>query len=265
MTRKRRTLIKWVLAGLLVIVLLVALDVTLLALPQPFFPYRQEFGTLAVASDRPLPPDIGSVVVEVRMRAAAMEYPPGDLPYRVFICENERLYRLFALLVRRPSRTQGFVLSLPGNIYLNVTHIRRVALPDRGDLRHWRFQGDLADAVSHEVAHLSIGRGLDRLAAARLPVWKAEGYADYQTHRAAILADSTYSLADRIGTLLDDDLWIGAEHSRRLLRWQLMTEYLVGMRGLGLRGIADDAIVESDVYAEMIDWQRRMRARRGDG
>ena len=259
MNRSLKTARKWGVAGILVFLSLGVIAATLLLFPGPFLPHRQQFGALTIRSDRPLRHDIARVVEEVRTRVAAMEYPLTDLPYRVFVCEDERLYGLLSLVLRRPSRTQGFVLSIPGNIYLNATHIRRVGRPQAGGVRHWRFQGSLADAIAHELAHLSSRKALGAAATGRLPAWKAEGYADYQVHRAPILADSAYSLTDRIDLLLDDALWSGAANERRLFRWQLMAEYLAGVKKLGLRGIADEAITESAVYSEMIEWHRLTR------
>jgi len=252
-----KTAKRWGLASLILLALLVVADLAVLTFPQPFLPHRQQFGMLTIASDHPLPEDLERIVEEVRARGEAMEYPPANLPYRVFVCADEGLYRVFSLLLGRPAyHTQAIVFSLPGNIFLNATHIRRLGESNRRGLHHWRFQGDLADAIAHEVAHLSFGKELGSLNAARLPAWKAEGYADYQAHRGPILADPAYSLSERIGRLLDDDLWNGARLERRHFRWQLMAEYMATVKCLGLRGIADEAITESAVYFEMLEWYR---------
>ena len=61
-----------------------------------------------------------------------------------------------------------------------------------GRLRHTRFEGNLAEVIAHEIAHFNSVRALGYRRHLGQPLWKSEGWAEYQANLAAIRADPDY-------------------------------------------------------------------------
>lgn len=261
MRRWQRALGKWSIFGLFLLLLVSALYVTALAYPTPLFGHKGSFEEYTVYSSRPLPENLDSVIDEVRGRVKAMDCASPDAGCRVFICGDQRLYSIFALLTRRSPESMGIGLSVFRTMYLNESRIARVRASNDGTFRHSRFDGDLADVIAHEIAHFNVVEKLGFRAAIGLPVWKSEGYADYQAHLAATRADTSYVFSDRIDLLLDDTFW-GCEDSlaRRLFEWHTLVEYLAEVRGYGLEDLVRESTTEAVTREEMLAWYRDLRA-----
>jgi hypothetical protein len=234
---------------------LVALDAAILAYPVFLFDHKQSFGEFTVYSNRPLPADFGEVIEGARARVTAMEHARPGARCRVFICESQRLYSFFALLTRRTSNTMGIGLSVFGNMYLNEPKIDRIAASVRGIIRHSRFEGNFAEVIAHEIAHFNVVKTLGFRRAVKLPVWKSEGYAEYQANVAATRADSSYAFTDRIDLLLNDAFWgSGNSPARQLFEWHLLVEFLAEVNGYKLEDLIDEAVTESLARDEMLAW-----------
>jgi hypothetical protein len=256
----RRTAGKWALRGILLLVLLAALDVTALAFPYPLFENKFEADKLTIYSNVPLPDDVEEIAEGVQARVDAMECPQLDAGYRVFICGGERLYSFFAFLSRKSPNSMGIGLSLLGNMYLNGPRIDRIAASDHGGMRHSRFEGDLAFVIAHEIAHSNVIEELGLRTALGLPDWKSEGYADYQAALAGTRADRSYALADRIRFLLDDSFWGGGRSiARRLYEWHLLVEFLAEEKGFDLNDLIDETVTEAFARQEMLAWYEDQR------
>ena len=191
----------WMLRGLLVLFLLVALDIAALAFPYPLFAHRQEFGEFTVCSSRPIPDGFAEVIEDARVRAAAMEHARPGADYRVFVCGDERLYSVFAFLTRKSPHSMAIGLSVFRNMYLNEPKIRRVGAHNALGIRHAYFEGDLAEVIAHEIAHANVVERLGYWRALSMAEWKSEGYAEYQANRAAKRADDSYAFADRVAII----------------------------------------------------------------
>lgn len=256
MKRWQRTIGKWTLRGLLLVLSLLALAVATLAFPDPLFAHKERFGEIRVCSNQPLAADFEDVVGSVRDRVAAMEYARPDANIRVYICGGERLYSLFARLTRQSPNSLAIGLSAFGTMYLNEAKIRRFAA-NSGGIRHCRYEGNVAEVIAHEVAHFNVVKRLGYRSAIRMPVWKSEGYAEYQANIAATRADDTYDFAGRVGLLLDDGFWgSGDSVARRLYRWHVLAEYLCAERGTGLEDLVDETVTEDAALRDMLAWYR---------
>lgn len=262
MRRWNRTLGIWTLRGFLIVVLLVAAYLTALAFPYPLFNNVQRFDEFTVCSSQPLPDGYGQIIDGVRSRIEAMEYARPGAGCRVFICGDQRLYSLFAFLTRQSPNTMGIGLSLFGNVYLNEPMIRRVARQNYGGIRHSRFEGNLAELISHEIAHFNAVKRLGFRPSMEVPFWKSEGYAEYQANLAATRADASYALTDRIDLLMNDSFWgRGASLARRLFESHLLVEFLAEVKGFGLDELIDESVTEELAREEMLAWYEEQRSR----
>jgi hypothetical protein len=247
--------------GVLVVVLgSVALYVGILVYPAPLFAHHQRVGGLRISSDRVPSVDVEELEADVAGRLAAMEHEAGRKTYNVLLCHSPRRYRFFARLTRRTPTSQAIVLSAPGNIFVSMPRLAQLAA-DRGDaFMHSRFEGSLAFAIAHEVAHLRIAEGLGQEVSRSLPAWKSEGWADYQASLAAIRSDPDYDLAQRIDLLDDATNWLDPRlRARQFFRWQLLVEFLAEVRGFRFEDLNRPSVTESETWEEMRDWYRGSR------
>jgi hypothetical protein len=257
----RRVFGKWLLRAALSLVALIALYISSLAFPYPAFAHKARVGEFAVYSTTPLSEDLGRTIDDVRARIAAMENAETGARCRIFIC-NGRLYSVFASLTRRTSNSMAIGLSAFRNIYVNEPKIRFVAANNPAGIRHSRFEGNLAEVIAHEVAHFNVVRSLGYRASLRIPVWKSEGFAEYQANLAAARADSAYSFVERIDLLRNDAFWGEGLPARELFEWHLLVEFLAGARGFGLNDLLDDTVTEAAAREEMFAWRERQRSPR---
>ena len=263
MKRWQRTIGKWALRGFLLLLLLVALDVTALALPYPLFDYKYQSEGFSIYSSWALPGDVEEIVEWAQARVDAMDYTRPDAGYRVFICGDERLYSVFAFLTRRSTNSLGIGMTVLGNMYLNESKIRRFAAGRHGRIPHSRYEGNLSEVVAHEIVHFNMVKKLGFWRATRMPVWKSEGYAEYQANIAATRADGSYVFADRIDLLTNDAFWgRGASMARSLFEWHLLVEFLAEEKGFDLEDLADEAITETFAREEMLAWYETQRSPR---
>ncbi len=260
MRRWHRTVGKWTLRGLLLLLFLAAFYIAAVAFPYPLFTHKHRCDEFTIYSNQPLPDEVEQVIEGVRARIGAMEYARPGAECRVFICGNQRLYSLFAFLTRRSSNSLGIGLSLIGNIYLNEPKIRRNAAHNYGGIRHSRFEGDFAEAIAHEIAHFNVVKRLGFRTAIDLPFWKGEGYAEYQANLATTRGDSSYVFIDRIDLLLNDAIWGHYEPiARRLFECHLLVEFLAEVKRFGLNDLVDETVTETFAREEMFTWYEERR------
>lgn len=252
--RTRVEILRWSLYGLVGVVVLAVAYVVLLAFPRPFFAHTARFREFTVYANRSISPDIEHVIDDARRRVAAMEHARPGVAHRVFLCERQRLYSLFAFLTRRSPNSLGIGLVALHTIYVNEAKVLRMIAAGASP-RYSRFDGDPAAVIAHEIAHFNVIEALGMRAAWSLPTWKSEGYADYQANLAATRADGTYEIADRIALLQDRRFWApGRAREHEVFEWQLLVEFLGEVEGLRLREIAAPEITEASARDRMLAW-----------
>jgi hypothetical protein len=239
-----------------VLAALVALYLSVFFLPYPLFPYHLEAEGFHLYSDQQIPTGFEEVLRESRTRLEAMELYRGEEPLRIFVCQSHDLFRFIVRMSGRRHAGQGLLISVAGNAFFSQEMIAEVGRRNRGRPVHTRLQGSWPAAIAHEQAHELVFAEVGFRSARRIPVWKSEGYADYQANKAAIDADADYDLRRRVGTLLDDGAWTSptAFVDRRHFRWQLQVEFLCEVDGLDFNGLLRETVTDSQARERMILW-----------
>ena len=246
--------------GLWLVGALAAVYVLVLVYPAPLFEHHQRFGDFRVYSDEPIPEDFDRVIEGVTRRMAAMEHAPERGSPRVFLCGSRERYGWFAFLTRKTPDSLAIGLSVANEMFVSTTRVREFAARNPGVFRHTRFEGNFAEVVAHEIAHFRSIEALGYRAHLALPVWKSEGWAEYQANLAALREDPSYDLRERIDLLLDDRYWgEGPRIARSLWEWQLLVEYLGEVEGYLLADLVRDDVTRAAVRARMLDWYRETR------
>jgi hypothetical protein len=254
---------KWSLRLALALVALAVLYVATLVFPTSLFAYEARFDDYRVYSDEPIPADFGRVIEEAARRVGAMEHELDRAAPRVYLCNSRKRYDFFAFLARMNPESLAIGLSVANEMFVSMTRVREFEAQNRGRLRHTRFEGNPAEVVAHEIAHFNSVRALGFRAHLAQPVWKSEGWAEYQANVATIRADPTYDLGERIDRLLDDD-WSGRRGvARELWEWQLLVEFLGEVKGLRLADLIRDDVTMSSAREQMMAWHREHRAPAG--
>ena len=152
---------------------------------------------------------------------------------------------------------QGFNLSAFGNSFISLQRITELARERGPQPKFSLWEESVAHIIAHELAHQYLvnryGRGMWR----NLSHWKQEGLPEYLANIAAIRADSTTSLAERIRVLYDDRVWSGArgrDWCRIHYEAELLVEYLHDVRGYSLEQIMDDSVSEQETLRNMAAW-----------
>ena len=247
---------RWSLWGVGAVLVLFALYLSIFFLPYPLFPHHTEHAGFSVYSDSEIPADFEIVLDDARRRLEAMELYRGDAPLRVFICRSQRLFVLLNRLAGKRHAGQALVISAAGNAFFSEVMIESVGRRNGGRPLHSRLEGSWPAAIAHEVAHDLVASEVGFRKARRIPVWKAEGYADYSANLASAAADPGYDFKSRIELLLDDNSWPPpfGPIDRRHFEWHLLVEFLFSVKGLTFTDLLAEGVSEETTLAEMMAW-----------
>jgi hypothetical protein len=251
-----RQIVKWALWGLAVAAVLSGLYLSVFFFPYSFFPHHLEHAGFSVYFDREIPEKYELILEDARRRVEAMELYHGDPDLRIFVCGSQKLFAALNKLAGKRHIGQALVISVAGNAFFSPAVIEAVGQRHVGRPKYSRLQGSWAAAIAHEVAHDLVFAEVGYREARRIPVWKAEGYADYQANFAASSSDPDYDLRKRIAYLLDDDNWRppATAVDRRHFRWHLLVEYLCSVRGLAFADLLAEGVTEDGARTEMMEW-----------
>lgn len=260
MNRIPRILLKWALRITAAIAILFALQLTVLAFPQPFFSHSQEIGYCRIYSDDEITPQMVAIINDVNNRLDAVEIHIKSKTNRVFICHGRGLYGFFARLSMVTSMAQGYNLSIFGNSFVSMTRINQLRRASGGFPPYAICEGNPAHTIVHEIMHQYMVDTLGFLTNYRLPPMKREGYAEYGSSIKNIREDVVYTLPRRIDILLNDDYWFrGYDRVREHYRAGLIIEYLSEIRDYDFGEIMDDSLSLDSAYDEMIEWRRNIK------
>jgi hypothetical protein len=242
---------------LLGVLALFLLYVGVVVFPEPWFSHSTTLGGFRVYSDEPLPPNLDELIDDVDRRVAAMDHKASGASPRIFLCHDPERYARFAFLLRKGPSSLAIGVSLADEMFINMSRVRRFAELNRGTIRHSRFEGNLAEVIAHEIAHFHSLHALGYRAHLAQPMWKSEGWAEYQANLAAIRADPDYDLRERIARLLDDGFW-SSDHgtARGLWESQILVEYLGEVEGIALGDLVRTEVTSDAVRQRMLDWYR---------
>jgi hypothetical protein len=241
-SRWRRYLkrLEWCLAGIAVVYFAVG------SFPQLLFAHRLEHGVFTVYSTREIPGSLAAVLERAEKLLAASELNDPECHYRVFLCNDHRLYAFLCPAARHAAASTRW---LPENIVIaNPDIVQDLAFsdqdqswPDSSPYRSRHLSGTLA----HEATHVLIRKRFGRLKEMGLPAWTCEGICDF------VAEDSHFDRAKGLEMLrrgVDDPSgWFS------YFKYRMMIEYLVRKKGLSLAEIVagefDAAKVEQDLVA----------------
>jgi hypothetical protein len=237
------------------VAILFALQLSVLAFPQPFFSHSQEIGYCQVYSDVEITPQLVEVINDVNGRLDAIELHDKNKTNRVFICHSQGLYSFFARLTLVTPMAQGYNLSTFGNSFVSMTRIDQLRTSSGGFPPYAITEGNPAHTIVHEIVHQYMVDTLGFFGNYRLPPMKREGYAEYGSSIRHIRDDVVYPLPRRIDILLNDDYWFsGYDRVREHYRAGLIVEYLSELKGYSFADIMDDSLRLDSAYEEMIQW-----------
>lgn len=249
-----RGIVKWATRLLLLLLAVGMLWIAPLVFPAPLFSHTASYGTYRVYSDEPIPAGFARVIEDLDGRIEGMEHTPAESRQRIYLCGSAR-FSFFAFLTRMNPESLAIGLSAANVSFVSMERVRLFAATNYGALRHTRFEGNLAEVVAHEIAHFHSVRALGYRSHLRQPLWKSEGWAEYQANLAAMHADPDYDLGSRIEQLLDDRLWDGGDgFARRMWESQLLVEFLGEVKGYRLTDIIREEVTESSSREQMMDW-----------
>lgn len=262
---KRRTLSRriggWGLRLVIVLLVLFALHVTVLALPQMLFSNHLQSGTVVVYFDGQPRDEIARMAENVEMRLRSSGYYDSSRTCRVFFFDSQSKYALFARLSLVTTKAQGFALSVFDNTYISGPNITALAQMTGGRPRYGIWEGDPAHTIAHEIGHnYMIGR-IGRDTWIELPQWKQEGFPEYVANIALIRSDTTATLPHRIDILADGRYWNWQQRwDRTHYESALMVEFLLDVQGYTLDDIVVDSVTRDGTYAAMVDWREAQRS-----
>lgn len=197
------------------VVLLLGAFVGLLAFPGLLFAHKLEQGNLVAYSNESLSGSIEPVLREIDRRLATSEINDKSLSHQIFFGHDARI---FSALQRVRAEIFHHTIGVKPAPSYNasfppyLSHIVTFDVPDAAHdaLRRsaWPGHFNMTHILTHEVAHTLVLAKLGLPDAARLPLWKAEGYPEYIAMSAS-RASPGYSLRVSATRVLNADLaWL---------------------------------------------------------
>lgn len=251
--RKTLKVTGWSFGSLLV--LLVAF-VGPLAYPGFMFAHQLEYQNITVHSEENLAGRIEPILARVNAQLAASEIHEPALAHDIFL---------------------GF-----GNASWppHFSHVVSLDEPDVADdalLRpQWPGRFNMTHILTHEIAHSLIAHKMGLRETARLPMWKAEGYAEYVA-ATRLRANPAYTLRESVTRVMAAELgpFRDASGSFQPLRYdcvgksylkdeqgdswhtcyylaRVLVEYSLDVKHLGFAQLAKPEIVEGEILSEML-------------
>jgi len=213
-----------------------ALYVTVMAFPYPFFSHEVHFENITVYSDQSISQALLYILNDVQGRLQKSPLNDPTLQHRLFICNKGWL---FTFLANTDYRAGGVNKAwLNQNIFLRRSDIERnrVIGPSGREVSGERT---LAYFITHEIAHSLEVHLLGRYEYIRLPAWKREGYADY------IARDSEFVFAERLAALKNNAPEMSPQGSGLYLRYELFVAYLLDVAHLTPEEMLTDSFAEA--------------------
>lgn len=218
--------------------------VSVLAYPQPLFPYRAEQGQLQLLSDKPFDPEAGQrLLAEIRRRLAVSPIKLGNETHRIVIAQTPWRRQLVFLWRYRAGGLNYYPLH---NVFLREADIA-------GD-RLLRKSGPvppprtLAYYGAHEIGHSLIGERVGALANWRLPQWIREGVADY------IGFGSDVDIAPLTAALLAGDSTLDPVKSGFYVRYRLLVAWMLVHEGWSIDRLLTSGLTQAEAEARFIRW-----------
>lgn len=238
------------------IVLLLALQVSILAFPSPWFDGSVRKANLSLYYTGATRAEMEALVDDVLGRVRTAEVYREDVQLRVFICPSQGLFNLFARLSRVPTSVPGFNLSLLNNSFVSVPRLEQRRLSNRGRMTHSARDGELASSIAHELIHDYVRERIGYREHSRIPRWKSEGYAEYAANRTAVRKDSRAALARRVEILQTE---LVDARARDYYEAGLIVEFLAEKRGYTFAEIMAGEVTRETARPQLLAWYDAQR------
>ncbi|MDH3523432.1 MAG: hypothetical protein OES32_07570 [Acidobacteriota bacterium] len=235
----------------LAIVLLFALQVSILAFPSPWFDGSVRKENLSLYYKGAARAEMQALVEDVLRRVQTAEVYREDVHLRVFICPSQDLFDVFARLSRVPTSVPGFNLSLLNNSFVSMPRLEQRRAANRGLVTHSAIDGGLAHGVAHELIHDYVRERIGYREHLRIPRWKSEGYAEYAANRTAVRLDSRATLARRIEILQDE---LTDARARDYYEAVLIVEFLAEQQGYSFAEIMAGDVTRQTARRQLMAW-----------
>ena len=245
--------VQWILKTAAIIALLLCLPILVLAFPQPWFDYHEDIGSLRIYADVPFTGDRAQLASDVQHRLESMALYDRTKHKRVFLCESDRLYRLFGRCALIPAHVPGFNLSLLNNSFVSLSILGSRRIQSSGFPPNSAISGDLAHNIVHELVHDYAQESYGFWNGRGLPPWKTEGYAEYAAARALSRADTALSLAAR-AKLFRSGRGFLHELARQYYSWNLAVEFLAEVRLYSFEEIMHDSVAFEPTMRHLLTW-----------
>jgi hypothetical protein len=243
-----------------VLLVLFAIQITLLAFPQVLVSNSVRAGAVVIHYDGPREPEIDPLAAEVKWRLQGSGLYDSTRADRVFYFRSQGLYTFFARLSGVQPEAQGFALSLFCNAFLSETNVTALGVRTGKQPRHSVWEGSSAHTIAHELAHLQVTERLGRGGWQALPHWKQEGLPEYMANIAAIREGPDSSLSERLRIHQDDRAWAAtggwSQHGWDRLHYEagLLVEFLIEVRGYSVDEICADSVTKVETLVELATW-----------
>jgi hypothetical protein len=251
MNRYVRKTLKGLLWVVGIVILLIVLQISVLAFPHPWFNQSVRDGNLTIYSDESANPELESIFRGVRERIQAVEIYDETVNLRVFVCNNQGLYNVFARLALVPTFVPGFNLSIFNNSFVSVETLKNRRYTNRAGIRHSALAGDLEQSIAHELVHDYTQERIGFFTYRKMPTWKTEGYAEYSASRLQLEQDTDEPLAVRI-TRMQTALTDTRAHD--YYRWGLVVEFLSVELNYAFDDIFAAKTTLDDSISQMMAW-----------
>lgn len=278
--RKTLKVSGWSFGSLLV--LLVAF-VGPLAYPGFMFAHQLEYQNITVHSEENLAGRIEPILARVNAQLAASEIHEPALAHDIFLGFGNDPFRI--LQGTRSTLAGYFTGMKPAPNYNaswppHFSHVVSLDEPDVADdalLRpQWPGRFNMTHILTHEIAHSLIAHKMGLRETARLPMWKAEGYAEYVA-ATRLRANPAYTLRESVTRVMAAELgpFRDASGNFQPLRYdcvgksylkdeqgdswhtcyylaRVLVEYSLDVKHLGFAQLAKPEIVEGEILREML-------------
>ena len=231
------------------IVILFTSYLVLLCHPGLFFTDKFIRGGITLYSDEPIPPEsAGRILDEVERRLARspLGAPPRVKDIRIFICNRQWRFALFA---NTRYKVGGLAYApLSDSIFLRAVHF------DANRLVGYSGQETpgartLSYYIAHEIMHTLVAHELGIVEHWRLPAWKNEGYADL------VAKGGQFDYEQAREQLRRGDRELDPRQSGLYLRYHLLVAYLLEQKGIGVSELLNREFDPAQLEAEILDHQ----------
>jgi hypothetical protein len=204
-------------------VIFVGLYVLAICYPQQFFRYTVSHDNIRLYSTTPIPANAVTLLEEVEKRLATSPIYDRGIEERLFACGSAAQFAFFTNSGFKSSALT--YASLNRNVFVRPSKLDRNVLIDyRG--REVRDDRDLVYYMTHELTHSMTASYIGARRYRNIPGWLREGYADYVGKGQSSFADLERKFHDS-----------SYQTNREYLRYELMTAYLLQVRGARVRDL----------------------------